>query len=38
LMTVTVILTAPQPHQYQLQALENTVDRQRQLFKGWVSH
>jgi predicted metalloprotease with PDZ domain len=38
LMTVAVILATPQPQQYQLQALENNVDRQRQLFKGWVSH
>jgi predicted metalloprotease with PDZ domain len=38
LMTVPVILAAPQPQQYQLQALENNVDRQRQLFKDWVSH
>jgi predicted metalloprotease with PDZ domain len=38
LMTVPVILAAPQPQQYQLQALENNVDRQRQLFKSWVSH
>jgi predicted metalloprotease with PDZ domain len=38
LMTVSVILAAPQPQQYQLQALENNVDRQRQLFKSWVSH
>ncbi|WP_310487262.1 M61 family metallopeptidase [Chamaesiphon sp. VAR_69_metabat_338] len=38
LMTVSVILAAPQPQQYQLQASVDTVDRQRQLFKGWVSH
>jgi predicted metalloprotease with PDZ domain len=38
LMTVPVILAAPQPQKYQIQALENNVDRQRQLFKDWVSH
>jgi predicted metalloprotease with PDZ domain len=38
LMTLPIVLAKPQPQQYQLQALENTVDRQRQLFKDWVSH
>jgi predicted metalloprotease with PDZ domain len=38
LMKVPVILSAPQPQKYHLQALENTVDRQCQLFKNWVSH
>jgi predicted metalloprotease with PDZ domain len=38
LMTVAIVLANPQPQQYQLQALPTTVDRQRQLFKGWVGH
>jgi predicted metalloprotease with PDZ domain len=38
LITIAIILAAPQPQQYQLQALVDTIDRQRQLFKDWVSH
>ncbi len=36
LMTVNIILSACQPHQYQLQPLEWTSDRQRQQFKMWM--
>jgi predicted metalloprotease with PDZ domain len=36
LMTVNIILSACQPHQYQLQPLERTSDRQRQQFKMWM--
>jgi predicted metalloprotease with PDZ domain len=38
LMTVSVVLSVPQPQQYQIQALADNVDRQCQLFKDWVSH
>jgi predicted metalloprotease with PDZ domain len=37
LMTVPIVLDAPQPQQYQLRSLEHTSDLQRQLFKNWVS-
>jgi predicted metalloprotease with PDZ domain len=37
LITIPVILAAPQPQQYHLKPLENTSERQRQLFKAWVS-
>jgi predicted metalloprotease with PDZ domain len=38
LLTVPAILATPQPQQYRLHALTDPIDRQRQLFKGWVSH
>ncbi len=37
LMTLPVILSAPQPQKYHLQSLEHPDDLQRQLFKGWVN-
>jgi predicted metalloprotease with PDZ domain len=36
LLTVDLTLSEPQPQQYQLQQLENTTDRQQQLFDRWM--
>jgi predicted metalloprotease with PDZ domain len=37
LMTVPIVLAAPQPQQYQLRLMDNTTDLQERLFKHWVS-
>jgi predicted metalloprotease with PDZ domain len=37
LITLPIILSAPQPQQYQLRSLADTTDRQRQLFKDWIN-
>jgi predicted metalloprotease with PDZ domain len=36
LLTVNLTLAAPQPQKYQLQILEDTSERQQQLFQGWT--
>jgi predicted metalloprotease with PDZ domain len=36
LLTVNLTLAAPQPQKYQLQVLEDTSDRQQQLFQDWT--
>jgi predicted metalloprotease with PDZ domain len=36
LLTANLILAAPQPQKYQLHVLEETSDRQQQLFQGWT--
>lgn len=36
LLTVDIILSMPQPQQYQLQLIEHPTDRQRELFKVWT--
>ena len=36
LLTVNLTLAAPQPQKYLLQILEDTSDRQQQLFQGWT--
>ena len=37
LMTVPIVLAAPQPQQYQLRSMDSTTDLQERLFKQWVS-
>ena len=36
LITLPVILAAPQPQQYHLRSVEHPSDRQQQLFKAWL--